>query len=443
MMIACQRTTTLLMALILFLVPVASCSRGPGDDATTGSVIFIHPDGSGTGAWTALRMLDHGPDGMLNWDRMSALGLYRGHQRNSLVSSSNAGATAHAFGTKAEFEAYGNDTDRTLHSASGTTVSIMREALDAGLAAGLVNSGQICEPGTGVFVADAPDRHQTDLIARRIIESGAAVILSGGEIYLLPEGTMGRHGRTGVRTDGIDVIERARELGYAVVYTRDELMNLPEDTERVLGVFAAKHTFNDRPEEELAADDLPLYDSQAPTVAEMTDVALTILSRSGTRFLLVVEEEGSDNFANRNNAVGAIEALRRADAAIGTAMRFIDEHPATLLITAADSDAGGMKVVRVDPDDAGAPLPTTIDNGAPLDGRAGTASLPFLAAPDRAGERWPFAVTWAAGADLGGGVIARAHGLNSEHLPSSVDNTDVYRLMYRTLFGGEADRSGD
>lgn len=438
-MIVRHRTTPLLVVVILLVA--ASCSQNPSDHATTGNVIFIHPDGSGTGAWTALRMLDHGPDGMLHWDRMSTLGLYRGHQRDSLVSSSNAGATAHAFGSKADFEAYGNDPDGQLRSASGTTVSIMREALNAGLAAGLVNSGQICEPGTGVFVADAPDRHQTDLIARQIIESGADVILSGGEIYLLPDGTMGRHGQPGVRDDGIDLVERARELGYSVVFTREELLDLPDDTERVLGVFAAKHTFNDRPEEELAAADLPLFDPEAPTVAEMTEAALEILSRSGKPFLLVVEEEGSDNFANRNNAVGALEALRRADAAIGAAMRFIDQHPATLLITAADSDAGGMKVARVAPDAADKPLPATIDNGAPLDGRAGTAPRPFLAAPDRAGTRWPFAVTWAAQADLGGGVIARAHGLNSQHLPSSVDNTDVYRLMYRTLFGSEPDHS--
>jgi alkaline phosphatase len=122
---------------------------------------------------------------------------------------------------------------------------------------------------------------------------------------------------------------------------------------------------------------------------------------------------------------------------IGVAMRFIDEHPDTLLITAADSDAGGMKVARIEPELADAPVPLTIDNGAPQDGRDGTESLPFLAAPDQAGNRWPFAVTWAAEADLGGGVVARAHGLNSELLPTSVDNTNVYRLMYRTLFGVE------
>jgi len=34
-----------------------------------------------------------------------------------------------------------------------------------------------------------------------------------------------------------------------------------------------------------------------------------------------------------------------------------------------------------------------------------------------------------------GGIVARAAGLNAALLPASVDNTDIYRLLYATLFG--------
>jgi hypothetical protein len=34
-----------------------------------------------------------------------------------------------------------------------------------------------------------------------------------------------------------------------------------------------------------------------------------------------------------------------------------------------------------------------------------------------------------------GGIVARAHGLNADWLPASVDNTDIYRMLYATLFG--------
>jgi alkaline phosphatase len=70
-----------------------------------------------------------------------------------------------------------------------------------------------------------------------------------------------------------------------------------------------------------------------------------------------------------------------------------------------------------------------------LDGRDGTETPPFVARPDRFGNRLRFGVAWASFDDLLGGVVARAHGLNADLLPTSVDNTDIYRMLYATLFG--------
>jgi alkaline phosphatase len=168
----------------------------------------------------------------------------------------------------------------------------------------------------------------------------------------------------------------------------------------------------------------------------MATVALDILTRSGKQFLLVVEEEGTDNFGNSNNAAGTLEALSRADDAIGVALEYIEQHPNTTLVTAADSDAGGMAVHPVsETGEESHTLPPTARNGAPFDGVDGAESVPFLAQPDQFGNRMYFGISWAGNADVAGGVIARAHGLNAELLPVNVDNTDVYRMMYATLFG--------
>ena len=404
----------------------------------TGSVIFIHPDGSGVAAWGAARLLQVGPDGFLNWDQMDRMGVYRGHMKNSMGATSHGGATSHAYGVKVHWDSYGMDGTEPLMSLSGKPYSILQEAREAGLATALVNSGHIAEPGTGVFAAQSSARNATDEITRQIVESGTDIILAGGEILLLPEGMEGKFSVPGVRKDGLNLIERAQDLGYRIVYTREELMELPPETEKVLGVFAAAHTFLDRPEEVLRERGLPLYWGWAPTVAEMTEAALRFLAASGKRFLLVVEEEGSDNFANNNNATGALTALGRADEAIGVALDHLAAHPSTLLLTAADSDAGGLEVYPVrDPDSlvAETPLPARTRNGGALDGREGTATPPFMSMPDRFGERWPFGIAWASFDDNLGGIVAKAHGLNASLLPANVDNTDIYRLMYATLFG--------
>ena len=57
----------------------------------TGNVIFIHPDGVSSASWAVARALGPGPDGDLNWDRLSHIALYRGHMLNSLTSTSNGG----------------------------------------------------------------------------------------------------------------------------------------------------------------------------------------------------------------------------------------------------------------------------------------------------------------------------------------------------------------
>lgn len=408
-----------------------------GTDPQIGSVIFIHPDGASVATWGAARLLAVGPDGELNWDRMEDIGVYRGHLTNSLASTSNGAATVHAFGVKAPHQSYGISRLTSPTSLSGKPYSVMVEAHREGMATALINSGHLAEPGTGVFVANAEARAEVDIITEQIIESGTEIILGGGEALLLPRDAVGRHGLPGIRRDGKNMVLRAEELGYTVVYTRDELQALPNSTEKVLGLFAPAHTFNDRTDQEMQLyGGGPLYRPDAPTVAEMLEVTLRLLDEMGKQFLLVLEEEGSDNFANANNAIGTLTALIRADTAIGVALEYVSNHENTLVITAADSDAGGMEVFAVrDSADFDFPLELITMNGAPLDGPQGSGSIPFESKPDQFGNRLRFGVAWADTEDLMGGNVVRAHGLNAGLLPSTVDNTDIYRMMYATLFG--------
>jgi hypothetical protein len=80
-------------------------------------------------------------------------------------------------------------------------------------------------------------------------------------------------------------------------------------------------------------------------------------------------------------------------------------------------------------------LPPRAGNGSPVDGTGGTGTAPFLAKADQRGKRMQFAIVWSSGDDLGGGVVARADGLNAEMVRGSFDNTDVARVIRKTLFG--------
>ena len=418
------------------------------------SVIFIHPDGTSPSHYAAGRFLSVGTDGRLNWDDMTDAGVYLGHMDDQIVATSNGGAVAHAYGIKPFAGSYGLDAEgnpyTSLSGQEGTT--IMEEAIAAGKATAVINSGFIAEPGTGVFLSAAEDRSNVAEITLEIVESGVDVIMGGGEIHYLPVGTVGRFGSEGIREDGRNLIEEAEAMGYTVVYTREELESLPADTEKVLGIFAAEDTYNDTTEGTLQEEgfvdengELILYgqpgNPNPPTVAEMLEATLdlNIFDEPDNGMFVVLEEEATDNFGNNNNAAGTIEAVLRADEAIGVAQDYIDNvNPDTLLITAADSDGGGLEVDDVEGETVGTTNvqpPFEID--PPLDGTTGNNTAPFISAPDENGDIFEFGVGWAGVPDFAGSIVSKTYGLNAEKLPATVDNTGIYRLMYETLFDVE------
>ncbi len=482
---------------------VAGCASPQGPAGATGNVIFLHPDGTGVNHWNAARMYWKGPDSLLAWDRLPEMAVYRGHMADQLTATSNGGATTHAFGVKVQGPgSFGRDGGRPIRSLSGYPGSLMREAANAGHPVGIVNDGDVAEPGTGAFLAEVNDRYDGTAIVLEMLAGRAGtddahplVILGGGERFFLPTGTPRCEAEVRLdcavhadpvdgggpnRTDGRNLLEEAVEDGWVVLRTRsqfDELRDATEDDEayapKVLGLFAADDIFNDVPEERLIrvglvddsrpADDrrgrLIVWGSEPgslgvdpPTAAEMTDVAVTLLDRHSRErelpFLLVVEVESTDNLPNANNAIGSLRALRRADDVVAVARDFQRSRPATLILTAADSDASGLQLFSPPPLDAYGVVRGISGNptGRPaervlhtLDGIEGRGTRPFTAAPDAAGRVLPFAVAWSGTDDVAGGVLARAQGLHSDSLRTAFverfDNTDVYRMMYLALFG--------
>ncbi len=416
----------------LCLLFLASCKT------KTGSVVFFHPDGMSLAHWDAIRLVQTGPDGLLEWDKMTNMAVYRGHTKKYLSATSNAGATIHAYGVKVGIHSFGMDNGRRLLSASGKPFSIMTEAKNRGLSVALCQSGVIVEPGTAVFSAQSKNRKNFDEISLQVIQSGADLIFTGGEKFLLPEGVQGYFGK-GVRQDGENLIEWAKQNGYRIIYTKEEMNLLSRTVKKVLGVFAYENTYNDKTEKQQIEMGLSHYVKSAPSIAEMTRWALEFLKKKKKNFFLVVEEEGTDNFSNKNNTEGFFTAGKRADAAIAEVNRFLKNNPNTLFLTASDSNASGLLVADGYPKRRWRKeqnLPLKTDKDAHIDGAGiGGGQKPFLTFPDRYGQQMPFGVIWPTSWDLYSGMLVKASGFNAHNISGIVDNTDLYKLMYLTLFG--------
>lgn len=426
------RRLVALVACALLAPPLAAAPASAPAATTPGSAVFLHVDGMGANTWAAVRLAEAGPDGRLAWDRLPQAAVYAGPMLDRATATSNGAATTHAWGVRAESGSYGMIGGKPIRRAlSGAAAPLGIEALRAGKAVGIVNSASVTEPGTGTQFAMVKNRKGHAAIAAQILAAKPDVVLGGGERYFLPAGFAGRHG-PGARLDGRNLVEEARQSGYTVVFTRAELAAVPAGTRRLLGLFATEDTFNEGSDERIATAVLPLVRSEAPRFDEMIAAALRALSASPSGFLLVANEEATDNLAGHNNASAVLEAGRWADRAIDLVADAAARNPRITLVVASDSDCGGLQAQGGDlaPDER---IAERSKNGAPLDGRSGR---PFLSAPDRAGRRHPFIVTWAATGDLSGGLVARGLGPGAErYVHGTIDSIDVYRALYLGMFG--------
>ncbi len=59
---------------------------------------------------------------------------------------------------------------RPINALSGFPGSVMREAAAAGMPVGIVNDGDLPEPGTGVFLTEVGDRNLSNEIARQMLD---------------------------------------------------------------------------------------------------------------------------------------------------------------------------------------------------------------------------------------------------------------------------------
>ncbi|MEL7013506.1 MAG: hypothetical protein AAFO72_09515 [Pseudomonadota bacterium] len=128
----------------------------------------------------------------------------------------------------------------------------------------------------------------------------------------------------------------------------------------------------------------------------------------------------------------ALEALARTDAGVGAALASMKGRDDTLLLMAADSDAGGLQAHDrtrgiVDPMTRG---------GGILHGQESPLSDAFETAPDKTGGTHFFGVSWTGCSDMAGGILARGAGLNSDLIAPLMDKTDVYAVMRQPLLRG-------
>jgi len=351
-------------------------------------VILFIGDGMGAAHRQAAAWMGFGKDGQLVMDGLPIQGSLRTLSAGNQVTDSAAAATAMASGVITRNKLIG------LTAEGDEVTTALDKAQEQGLAVGLVTTTQLTHATPAAFAAHTDNRWDMSGIAPQLLEAEVDVLLGGGENYFLPRGSQGCHPEDGKREDNRNLVVEAQQAGYHTVCGPAELVNLDAaDTDRLLGLFA----------------DEALPRPYQPSLAQMTQAAVKVLSRDPEGFFLVVESGRIDWASHGNVSLNAIRDTLALDEAVQVGLDFADHHANTLLIVTADHETGGMDVHSQSTGQQG-------EDG-----------------PFRGPGAFVFYVTWATDAHTRAPVPVTARGPGASLLEGEHDLTAVYKAVLHAL----------
>lgn len=191
---------------------------------------------------------------------------------------------------------------------------------DKGFLTALVTTATVTHATPAGFAASVRRRDDEHRIAEQYLGK-VDVILGGGRRFFSPDS----------RKDGKDLTAAFRAAGYAHVENRSQLLAQAPAARRMLGLFSASHmpyTVDHRHNETAL--------KLVPTLAEMSEAALSILERQDKPFLIQIEGARVDHAAHANDAAGLLWDQIAFDEAIETVLRFAEGRSDTLVVITSD-----------------------------------------------------------------------------------------------------------
>ncbi|MGD9161931.1 MAG: alkaline phosphatase, partial [Desulfobacteraceae bacterium] len=306
------------------------------------NVIVMVPDGCSMSIQTFARLFK-GSD--INLDKLN-VGSVRTFAANSIITDSAAAATAFASGHKTTtgFLGVGPQKEGLLPIYQPDSMpyyplpTILEGAKHNGKSTGLVVTCVIDHATPGGFSAHVPSRIMSDDIIEQIVYQDIDVVLGGGGSNLLPAGAEYKSSGGGIwrgrRKDSENLINILQKRGYSFISSRDELEKLGD--EKVWGIFNEGNLVPDIDRDEL--------NPSQPSLAEMTEKAIKVLSKNEKGFFLMVEGSQVDYAGHANDPVFMVTEFLAFDKAVGIAVDYAKKDPDTLVVIFPDHDTGGLSI---------------------------------------------------------------------------------------------------
>jgi alkaline phosphatase len=304
----------------------ATLGQGDGSSGKAKNVILLIGDGMGPthfgAAWLySTRML--GKDmKMVELMKAGRTAYVVNDTADAIVTESAAAAGQIATGKRMTARALSMAAD-----GKSPVTTILETLKNKGLATGLVTTSGITDATPAAFAAHVPHRSDEISVAEQELKMGVDILMGGRKQFFLPEISAGK------RKDGRNLLDEARAAGYTVVGDGEEMK--AAQGSKILGLFNMGNM----------AYEIDRGRTMEPSLAEMTEKTLQVLSRNPRGFFAMIEGGRIDHAAHRNDAAGTIQDMLAFDEAVGVALAFARKNPDTLVIVTADHETGGMALI--------------------------------------------------------------------------------------------------
>jgi len=330
---------TILALIAALIVPGINCMA-----QKVQNVIYLIGDGMGLGAVSSLVLSEKEATGFELG--CPVIGLNETVSANNYSTDSPAGGTALATGVRTRNGFLGVGPD------SLPLTSVLKKAQAYGKKTGIVVNTVLTEATPGAFYAGVTTRKETYKIASQFVESDVDVAVGSG----LEPFTK--------RPDSLDLTKSLIEKGYDVYLTWPEVALSKSD--KYVGIlpwnsihrrnaakkveagaangdevcFAARMAAHNDPAEAEVAE---LDPTQYLTLA-VEKVLSSLEKNAPNGFFLMIESAIIDGYGHNNDSDGLIEEMREFDRTLKFLVKYVNEHPNTLLVITADHETGGVNV---------------------------------------------------------------------------------------------------
>ncbi|ODS10829.1 alkaline phosphatase [Vibrio scophthalmi] len=266
------------------------------------------------------------------------------HPQDAIVVDSACSATMLATGQFTASEVIG------VNAQGNHIETILEKAKKLGKATGLVSDTRLTHATPAAFAAHQPHRSLENDIATDMLANDVDVMLSGGLRHWIPQSvndkgttyndlmtlTQGDIHLKSKRKDERNLVLEAQQSGYNLAFNRKMLEQAQGN--KLLGLFAYSG-MNDGITSSQSKND---PQRSQPTLAEMTEKALDVLSKEDDGFFLMVEGGQIDWAGHSNDAGTMLHEMIKFDSAVNAVYQWAKGRDDTLIIVTADHETGSF-----------------------------------------------------------------------------------------------------